>query len=161
MRNPTPWIGPSTETTPSASDTGASSSSPSSATGSSSSDGAPAVSGAASPVFRREGARVGFVPCGLVVGSCVFAAGTQYDWVVKTGEVTQLSEEGVEEQSVIPVTLAVVPKIAMSLTYAANFAAEVRLVALPNDVGTNRSGEVNDFDAGELGGKAVLEGTDQ
>jgi pilus assembly protein CpaB len=76
-------------------------------------------------------------------------------------QVTQQSEEGVEEQSVIPVTLAVVPKIAMSLTYAANFAAEVRLVALPNDVGTNRSGEVNDFDAGELGGKAVLEGTDQ
>lgn len=76
-------------------------------------------------------------------------------------QVTQQSEQGVQEQSVIPVTLAVVPKTAMSLTYAANFAAEVRLVALPNDVGTNRSGEVNDFDAGELGGTAVLEGTDQ
>ena len=37
-------------------------------------------------------ARIGFVPCGLVVGSCVFSAGTQYDWVVKTGEVKTLSE---------------------------------------------------------------------
>ena len=36
-------------------------------------------------------ARIGFVPCGLVVGSCVFSAGTQYDWVVKTGEIDQLS----------------------------------------------------------------------
>jgi uncharacterized protein YbjQ (UPF0145 family) len=36
-------------------------------------------------------ARVGFMPRGLVVGSCVFAAGTQYDWVVGTGEVQALS----------------------------------------------------------------------
>jgi uncharacterized protein YbjQ (UPF0145 family) len=36
-------------------------------------------------------ARVGFVPCGLVIGSCVFAAGTQYDWQVATGEITALS----------------------------------------------------------------------
>ncbi|HEY4220265.1 MAG TPA: heavy metal-binding domain-containing protein [Myxococcota bacterium] len=36
-------------------------------------------------------ARVGFMPRGLVIGSCVFAAGSQYDWQVATGEVTQLS----------------------------------------------------------------------
>ena len=40
----------------------------------------------------------------------------------------------------------------------ANFAAEVRLVALPNDVGTDRRGEVDAFDASELGGTAVPEG---
>ncbi len=36
--------------------------------------------------------RLGFFPKGLVVGSCVFAAGTQYDWRVSTGEVGQLSQ---------------------------------------------------------------------
>jgi uncharacterized protein YbjQ (UPF0145 family) len=36
-------------------------------------------------------ARVGLVPRGLVVGSCVFSAGTQYDWQVQTGEVVRLS----------------------------------------------------------------------
>ena len=35
--------------------------------------------------------RIGFVPCGLVVGSCVASAGSQYDWVVQTGEITLLS----------------------------------------------------------------------
>lgn len=37
-------------------------------------------------------ARIGFVPKGLVVGSCMFSAGSQYDWTVATGEITQLSE---------------------------------------------------------------------
>ena len=37
-------------------------------------------------------ARVGFVPCGLVVGSCVYTAGSQYDWVVATGEITRISD---------------------------------------------------------------------
>ena len=27
-------------------------------------------------------ARLGFVPKGMVVGSCVYSAGTQYDWTV-------------------------------------------------------------------------------
>lgn len=36
-------------------------------------------------------ARVGFVPCGLVVGSCVYTGGSQYDWVVATGEIQVLS----------------------------------------------------------------------
>lgn len=76
-------------------------------------------------------------------------------------QVTQAGDDGIQEQSVIPVTLAVVPKVAMSLTYAANFAAEVRLVALPNDVGTDRRGEVDAFDASELGGTAVPEGEER
>jgi uncharacterized protein YbjQ (UPF0145 family) len=37
-------------------------------------------------------ARIGYLPSGLVVGSCVFSAGTQYDWVVATREVTILSQ---------------------------------------------------------------------
>ena len=37
-------------------------------------------------------ARVGFVPRGLVIGSCVYGAGTQYDWQVATAEVVQLSQ---------------------------------------------------------------------
>jgi uncharacterized protein YbjQ (UPF0145 family) len=37
-------------------------------------------------------ARVGLMPKGLVIGSCVFSAGTQYDWSVKTGEITSLSK---------------------------------------------------------------------
>jgi uncharacterized protein YbjQ (UPF0145 family) len=35
--------------------------------------------------------RIGFLPRGLVVGSCVFAAGSQYDWRVATGEIQTLS----------------------------------------------------------------------
>ena len=37
-------------------------------------------------------ARAGFLPCGLVVGSCVFSAGSQYDWQVRTGEIRSLSD---------------------------------------------------------------------
>ena len=36
-------------------------------------------------------ARIGFVPAGLVIGSCVFSAGSQYDWTVSTAEVQRLS----------------------------------------------------------------------
>ena len=36
-------------------------------------------------------ARVGFLPRGLVIGSCVFTAGSQYDWRVQTAEITTLS----------------------------------------------------------------------
>jgi uncharacterized protein YbjQ (UPF0145 family) len=36
--------------------------------------------------------RIGFAPCGLVVGSCVTSAGSQYDWTVKTGEIAGLSQ---------------------------------------------------------------------
>ncbi len=36
--------------------------------------------------------RLGFLPRGLVIGSAVFSAGTQYDWTVATGEITRLSD---------------------------------------------------------------------
>jgi uncharacterized protein YbjQ (UPF0145 family) len=36
-------------------------------------------------------ARVGYFPHGLVIGSCIFEAGNQYDWQVATSEVTGLS----------------------------------------------------------------------
>jgi uncharacterized protein YbjQ (UPF0145 family) len=35
--------------------------------------------------------RAGFFPHGLVIGSCIYEAGNQYDWNVATGEVTALS----------------------------------------------------------------------
>lgn len=72
--------------------------------------------------------------------------------------IAQKSASGVAEATVVPVTLALVPNDAMSVTYAANFAAEVRLVALPSDVGADRGSEVNEFDASKLGGVAVPEG---
>jgi len=72
--------------------------------------------------------------------------------------VTQRSAEGTAEEAVVPVTLAVEPEQALKVTYAAAFAESVRLVALPTDVGTNRRGEKDTFDAGGLGGKAILEG---
>jgi pilus assembly protein CpaB len=58
-------------------------------------------------------------------------------------------------KDVIPVTLALEPKDSLSVTYANSFAKELRLVALPTDRGTNRSGEANKFDAGDLGGRAI------
>jgi uncharacterized protein YbjQ (UPF0145 family) len=36
-------------------------------------------------------ARAGYLPKGLVVGSCVFSAGSQYAWSVATGEIQTLS----------------------------------------------------------------------
>ena len=33
--------------------------------------------------------RVGFCPHGLVIGSSIFEAGTQYDWVGQTREMTR------------------------------------------------------------------------
>ena len=36
--------------------------------------------------------RAGYLPRGLVVGTCVFSAGSQYDWTVRTGEITNLSQ---------------------------------------------------------------------
>jgi uncharacterized protein YbjQ (UPF0145 family) len=35
--------------------------------------------------------RAGYFPHGLVIGSCIFEAGNQYDWTVSTSEVTALS----------------------------------------------------------------------
>ena len=62
------------------------------------------------------------------------------------------------QRETIPVTLALEPEAALSVTYANAFAQEVRLVALPNDVGVNRTDEPSNFDAGNLGGRAVPEG---
>lgn len=73
--------------------------------------------------------------------------------------VTKQGQGGVSQESVVPVTLALEPEGALSVTYSAAFAQEVRLVALPLDVGTNRVGEKNDFNANNLGGKAIPEGT--
>lgn len=68
------------------------------------------------------------------------------------------SAEGVTgTQDVVPVTLALKPKDTLAVTYAAAFAQEVRLVALPGDVGANRSEEVDEYDAEDLGGKAIPE----
>lgn len=60
-------------------------------------------------------------------------------------------------QDVVPVTLALEPKDSLSVTYADAFAQEVRLVALPGDVGANRADDVDEFDASDLGGRAIPE----
>lgn len=72
------------------------------------------------------------------------------------------SEEGLGQvESVVPVTLALEPKDSLAVTYAAAFALEVRLVALPGDVGANRSQDVKEYDAEDLGGVAIPEGVEQ
>lgn len=71
--------------------------------------------------------------------------------------VTQQTAQGIMEADVIPVTLAVEPNAALSITYAAAFAQEVRLVGLPTDVGVDRADESDNFDASNLGGQAVPE----
>lgn len=67
-------------------------------------------------------------------------------------------EEGTTENEVIPVTLALEPDDSLAVTYANAFAEEVRLVALPTDVGLDRSEDIEQFDAGSLGGTAIPEG---
>lgn len=75
-----------------------------------------------------------------------------------TQTVTEADSDGVTENEVIPVTLALEPDDSLAVTYANAFAEEVRLVALPTDAGADRSGDVDTFDAGNLGGTAVPEG---
>jgi pilus assembly protein CpaB len=60
-------------------------------------------------------------------------------------------------ENVIPVTLALSPTNALSVTYANSFAQEVRLVGLPPGVAQDRSKERKTFDARVLGGKAEPE----
>ena len=72
--------------------------------------------------------------------------------------VTKASTEGLSEETVVPITLALEQSDSLKVAYANAFADEVRLVALPNDVGTERKDEINQFDAEDLGGKAVIEG---
>lgn len=72
--------------------------------------------------------------------------------------ITESDDEGVAEADVIPVTLALEPDDSLAVTYANAFASEVRLVALPTDTGVERSEDVEQFDAGNLGGTAIPEG---
>ncbi|MEK8227385.1 hypothetical protein NKG05_16710 [Oerskovia sp. M15] len=67
-------------------------------------------------------------------------------------------ESDTGQQNVIPVTLALQPNDALAVTYAAAFAQEVRLVGLPTGSAEDRTGELDDLDAGDLGGTAIPEG---
>lgn len=66
-------------------------------------------------------------------------------------------DAGLQEKNVLPVTLALEPNDALAVTYASAFAAEVRLVKLPAGNSENRAGERNNYDATQLGGRAVAE----
>lgn len=74
-----------------------------------------------------------------------------------SGEQTVQDEEELAEATVIPVTLALEPNDALAVTYAAAFAAEVRLVGLPTGTVEDRVGEEDVFDADNLGGQAIPE----
>jgi pilus assembly protein CpaB len=67
--------------------------------------------------------------------------------------------QGLRERQVLPVTVALEPNDALAVTYASAFASEVRLVKLPSGNSENRSGEKDSYDAEELGGDAVAEGS--
>ena len=69
----------------------------------------------------------------------------------------QQDSDGIRDQKVLPVTLALEPKEALGVTYANTFAKEVRLVGLPTDVGTSRGQEPDTFDVRQLGGRAIVE----
>lgn len=67
-------------------------------------------------------------------------------------------DNGDSESEVVPVSLALEPNDALSVTYASAFAEEVRLVKLPTGNTQNRTNESDEYDADQLGGKAVVEG---
>ena len=75
-----------------------------------------------------------------------------------SGQLQVTSPDAKSIQNVIPVTLALQPSAALSVTYANSFAKEVRLVGLPPGVAQDRSKEKRTFDARQLGGKAIPEG---
>ena len=76
--------------------------------------------------------------------------------VVSVGGTQQVQERSTGElQDVVPVTLALVPGDALSVTYASTFAAEVRLIGLPAGTTQDREGEINQFDAEQLVGDAI------
>jgi len=68
-------------------------------------------------------------------------------------------DAGRQEKDVLPVTVALEPQAALAVTYASAFAAEVRLVKLPSGNTQNRAGERDNYDATQLGGQAVAEGS--
>jgi len=72
--------------------------------------------------------------------------------------ITETTDEGVAQNEVVPVTLALEPEDSLAVTYANSFAEEVRLVALPTDIGTDRSEDSDVFDAGNLGGVPIPAG---
>jgi pilus assembly protein CpaB len=74
--------------------------------------------------------------------------------------VQENDDEGLTQTREVTVTLALEPDDSLAVTYANAFAEEVRLVALPTDRGVDRGGEVDRFNAGNLGGQAVTEGQD-
>ena len=77
--------------------------------------------------------------------------------VVSVGGTQQIEErETGEIQDVIPVTMALVPRDALAVTYASTFSEQVRLIGLPAGTTQDREGESNQFDADELGGEAVI-----
>lgn len=75
-----------------------------------------------------------------------------------TQQVTRGTGRTIDAQQVIPVTLAVEPNDAMAVTYASNFASEVRMVGLPPGASQGRQGERDEYDARQLGGTAVVQG---
>lgn len=65
---------------------------------------------------------------------------------------TSTSGDSFAEEQVVPVTLALQPKAALSVTYADAFASSVRLVGLPPGVASkNRSKEPGSVDGADLG----------
>lgn len=74
--------------------------------------------------------------------------------------ITAPEEDGLAQSDVIPVSLALEPNDSLAVTFASEFAQEVRLVALPGDQELDRSGDVDEFDAGNLGGTALPQGVD-
>ena len=77
------------------------------------------------------------------------------------GQVQVQSPDAKTIQNVIPVTLALKPADALSVTYANTMAKEVRLIGLPPGVAQDRSNEAKTFDARKLGGKAPREKASQ
>lgn len=73
------------------------------------------------------------------------------------GQLQVQSPDAKSLQNVIPVTLALTSDQALSVTYASEIAAQVRLVGLPPGVAQDRSKEKKTFDARSLGGKAIPE----
>lgn len=73
------------------------------------------------------------------------------------GQLQVQSPDAKSLQNVIPVTLALTSDEALSVTYASQIAAQVRLVGLPPGVAQDRSKEKKTFDARALGGKAIPE----
>jgi len=73
------------------------------------------------------------------------------------GQLQVQSPDAKTLQNVIPVTVALSSADALSVTYASQIAAQVRLIGLPPGVAQDRSKEKKTFDARSLGGKAIPE----